>query len=157
MPKITLDDFDKRIITALQNDARMTNLALADAVGLSPTPCLRRTKRLEESGVITGYRADLDRKILGLGFTVFCWVKVSRHNDTEAKEFVAAACSWSQVISCQLVSGEVDFMLEVVTEDPEAYQEFLFEKLLKHPHVKDVRSNFAIKVFKSNGNLPVIW
>ena len=80
---------------------------------------------------------------------------MSRHNDSEANEFIAAACAWPEVVSCQLLSGDVDFLLEVVVEDLEAYQSFLFDRLLKHPHVQDVRSNFAIKIFKSNGSLPI--
>jgi Lrp/AsnC family transcriptional regulator, leucine-responsive regulatory protein len=155
MPDREIDLPDRRILRELQNDARITNLALAERVGLSPTPCLRRTRKLEEDGVILGYRVELDRKAIGLGFTVFAGVKVSRHNDAEAHAFVSAVCSWPEVVSCQLISGDVDFLLEIVVRDPEAYQRFLFERLLKLPHVQDVRSNFAIKVFKSNGNLPI--
>jgi len=155
MAKIVLDQFDRRIIAELQKDARITNVALAEKIGLSPPPCLRRVKRLEDEGIIRGWRVELDRKALDLGVTVFVGVKYDRPQEIEASEFVTAIGTWPEVLSCQLVSGDMDFLLEVVVADQEAYQRFLFEKLLKVPHVKDVRSNFAIKTYKNTGRLPL--
>ncbi|MGO4712742.1 Lrp/AsnC family transcriptional regulator [Bradyrhizobium sp. 2TAF24] len=155
MAKIVLDQFDRRIIAELQKDARITNVALAEKIGLSPPPCLRRVKRLEDEGIIRGWRVDLDRKALDLGVTVFVGVKYDRPQEIEASAFVAAIGTWPEVLSCQLVSGDMDFLLEVVVADQEAYQRFLFEKLLKLPHVRDVRSNFAIKTYKNTGRLPL--
>ncbi|MEW6640460.1 MAG: Lrp/AsnC family transcriptional regulator [Pseudomonadota bacterium] len=155
MAKIVLDQFDRRIIAELQKDARLTNVALAEKIGLSPPPCLRRVKRLEDEGIIRGWRVELDRKALDLGVTVFVGVKFDRPQDIEASEFVAAIGRWPEVLSCQLISGDMDFLLEVVVADQDAYQRFLFEKLLKVPHVKDVRSNFAIKTYKNTGRLPL--
>lgn len=155
MAKIVLDQFDRRIIAELQKDARITNVALAKKIGLSPPPCLRRVKRLEDEGVIRGWRVELDRKALDLGTTVFVGVKYDRPQDIEGSAFVKAIDTWPEVVSCQLISGDMDFLLEVVVADQEAYQHFLFEKLLKIAHVKDVRSNFAIKTYKNTGRLPI--
>jgi Lrp/AsnC family transcriptional regulator, leucine-responsive regulatory protein len=155
MSKLVLDQFDLRIITELQRDASITNVALAKKVGLSPPPCSRRVRRLEKRGVIRTWHVEIDRKSIGLGVTVFVAVKVGRHQDIEANEFVAAMERWHEVLSCQLISGDMDFLLEVVVEDQDAYQRFLFEKLLKGPNVQDVRSNFAIKSYKNAGALPV--
>lgn len=155
MSKLVLDQFDRRIIAELQKDARITNVALAEKVGLSPPPCLRRVKRLEDEGVIRAWHIEIDRKALGLGVTVFVGVKFDQPQNIEASEFVAAIGRWPEVVSCQLITGDMDFLLEVVVEDQEAYQRFLFDKLLKLPRVKDVRSNFAIKTFKNMGALPI--
>jgi Lrp/AsnC family transcriptional regulator, leucine-responsive regulatory protein len=150
-----MDAIDRTILTELQRDAGQTNLALAERVGLSPTPCLRRVRRLEDEGVIKGRRIEIDRALVGLGLTTFVGVKVSRHQDTEAAQFVDTVCSWPEVISCQLISGDVDFLLEVVTTDLDAYQEFLMDRLLKMPSVADVKTSVAIKVFKTGGVLPL--
>lgn len=150
-----LDDFDLKIIAELQNNARQTNIVLAEKVGLSPTPCLRRVRRLEEAGIITGYRINIDRKLLGFDLTVFVTVKVERHQDEEAVNFVETVTKWPEVISCHLVSGDIDFLMEVVVADVEDYEKFVLQRLLKIKSVKDVRSNFAMRTYKTNGNLPV--
>ena len=148
-----IDEFDRRILAALQRDARQTNQALADQVGLSPTPCLRRVKRLERDGIITGYNANLNRKALGLGLTIFVTVKVARHQDRDAMHFVNTVTSWPEVMACHLVSGDMDYLLEVVAPDMEAYERFVLKRLLKIEGVKDLRSNFAMRTFKSDGSL----
>lgn len=148
-----IDEFDRRILAALQTDARQTNQALADQVGLSPTPCLRRVKRLERDGIITGYNANLNRKALGLGLTIFVTVKVARHQDRDAMHFVNTVTSWPEVMACHLVSGDMDYLLEVVAPDMEAYERFVLKRLLKIEGVKDLRSNFAMRTFKSDGSL----
>jgi len=148
-----IDEFDHRILAALQRDARQTNQALADQVGLSPTPCLRRVKRLERDGIITGYNANLNRKALGLGLTIFVTVKVARHQDRDAMHFVNTVTSWPEVMACHLVSGDMDYLLEVVAPDMEAYERFVLKRLLKIEGVKDLRSNFAMRTFKSDGSL----
>jgi len=148
-----IDEFDHRILAALQTDARQTNQALADQVGLSPTPCLRRVKRLERDGIITGYNANLNRKALGLGLTIFVTVKVARHQDRDAMHFVNTVTSWPEVMACHLVSGDMDYLLEVVAPDMEAYERFVLKRLLKIEGVKDLRSNFAMRTFKSDGSL----
>jgi Lrp/AsnC family leucine-responsive transcriptional regulator len=155
MPNRSLDDFDRRILGELQADARLTNVELADRIGLSPSPCLRRVRLLEEAGVIAGYRAVLARRAVGLGLTAFVGVKVERHHDEEAHAFQAAVAGVGEVIACHLVSGEHDFLLEVAVADLEAYERFLLGTLLRLPGVVDVRSSFAIRTVKPPAPLPL--
>jgi Lrp/AsnC family transcriptional regulator, leucine-responsive regulatory protein len=150
-----LDETDIEILKELQTDGRMNNTELAERVGLSPTPCLRRLRRLEREGYIQGYSVNLDRAKVGLELTVFVGVKVSRAHDVEANAFVKAVMGLPEVISCHLVSGEMDFLLQVVVPDLQAYEHFLMGTLLKLPYVHDVRSNFAIRMFKSATALPL--
>ena len=155
MPKLEFDAIDRRLLGALQGEARLTNVELADRIGLSPSPCLRRVKILEREGVIQGYRATLDRRKLGLALTVFVGVKVERHRDEEATAFQQAMRAVPEVVACHLISGEHDFLLEVVVASLEAYEDFLLGTLLKLPGVSDVRSNFAIRMVKPPGPLPL--
>ena len=155
MPKLKLDAIDRRILAALQRDARIANVDLAAEVGLSPSPCLRRVRLLEEAGVVTGYRASLDRAALGLGLTVFVAVKVGQHTDSHADAFRTAVAALPEVVSCHLVSGESDFLLQVVLPDLAAYETLLIGTLLRLPGVQDIRSNFAIQTVKAPGPLPL--
>jgi Lrp/AsnC family leucine-responsive transcriptional regulator len=155
MPKLKLDAIDRRILSALQRDARLTNVELAEEVGLSPSPCLRRVRMLEEAGVIAGYHAELGRPEIGLGLTVFVGIKVERHHDKEATAFREAVSQLPEVVSCHLVSGETDFLVQVVVPDLAAYQSLLLDKLLKLPFVKDIKSNFAIQTVKARAALPL--
>ena len=150
-----LDNLDRRILDALQRNAKLSNVQLAEEVGLSPSPCLRRVRLLEEAGVIRGYHAQLDRSKAGLGLTVFVGVKVERHHDASANAFRAAVIDLPEVISCHVVSGESDFLLQVVLPDLASYEDFLFSTLLKLPAVSDIRSNFAISTVKSQTALPL--
>ena len=153
--KMRLDAIDRRILAALQRDARLTNVELAGEVGLSPSPCLRRVRLLEEAGVIAGYHAQLDRKGVGLGLTVFVGVKVLRHHDETATAFRDAVQAIAEIVSCHLVSGEADFLLQVVVPDLAAYERLLLGALLKLPGVSDIRSNFAIQTVKPLAPLPL--
>lgn len=150
-----LDGFDRRILEVLQREGRLPNSDLAERVGLSATPCLRRVRTLERSGVITGYRADLERIAVGLGLTVMVGVRVEGHRDDNASAILQAFRDMPEVISCHLVSGESDFLLQVVVVDLAAYEQFLFGKLLKLPMVKDIRSNFVIRTIKDRAPLPL--
>jgi Lrp/AsnC family leucine-responsive transcriptional regulator len=150
-----LDALDSRILSALQEDGRLSNVELAERVGLSPSPCLRRVKRLEEEGYIAGYKAKVDRRRLGLGMTIFVGVKVDGHRDTNANAFQEVVRKLPEVVACHMVSGEADFLLEIVVADLMAYDAFLSRTLLAMPMVRDIRSNFAIRTVKSDGALPV--
>ncbi|WP_431481991.1 Lrp/AsnC family transcriptional regulator [Pseudomonas thivervalensis] len=150
-----LDAFDRKILVALQRDGRLSNVQLAEEIGLSPSPCLRRVRMLEEAGVIRGYQAVLDRDEVGLGLTIFVGVKVERHNDERAEAFRQAVTALPQVISAFLVSGESDFLLQVVVPDLRAYDRFVTGQLLKLPGISDIRSNFAINTVKTPGALPL--
>ena len=155
MPNPDLDAIDCRIVAALQADGRLTNLELAERVGLSPSPCLRRVKRLERDGYIETYRAMLQRNRLGLGLTVFVGVKIGGHANVEAEAFQEAVVAMAEVVACHLVSGEADYLLEVVVPDLEHYQRFLVGKLLILPIVREVRSNIAIQSLKAGAPLPL--
>lgn len=147
------DAIDRKILAALQRDGRLSNVELAQAVGLSPSPCLRRVRLLEEAGVIEGYHARLNRGGLGL-VTVFVDIKVERH-DKGSTEFREAVQAIAEVVSCHLVSGQADFLLQVVVADLPAYERLLMGDLLKLPGVTDLRSNFAIQTLKGESPLPL--
>jgi Lrp/AsnC family transcriptional regulator, leucine-responsive regulatory protein len=155
MPKCELDAIDRRIVGELQGNARLSNIELAEKVGLSPSPCLRRVKRLEREGYIDGYRASLTRSRIGLGFSVFLGVKINVHANAEAVAFEQAVVEMPEVVACHLVSGEADYFLEVVVPDLEDYQRFLVGKLLNMPIVREVRSNIAIQTLKAGAPLPL--
>lgn len=151
MPK--LDKFDIAILEALQKDARATNVDIAERVNLSPSPCLRRIRMLEEAGIIRGYRADIDRRTVGLELTVFVAFKVAHHTREHAHAFQQALQDLPEVVGCYMISGHSDFMAEVVVENLAAYEALLTDKLLVLPHVTDIQSNFAIRTVKTGGPL----
>jgi Lrp/AsnC family transcriptional regulator, leucine-responsive regulatory protein len=151
-----MDAIDARILAVVQEDGRVTNAELAERVRLSPSPCLRRLRRLERDGVITGYRATLDRPKVGLGVTVFVELKVAGHSDRIAREVETAVAEVPEVVACHIVSGSADFLLEVVVADLSHYERLLLDTLLTLPGVADVRSNFALRTVKTNGPLPVV-
>lgn len=148
-----LDKFDIAILKVLQEDARATNVEIAERVNLSPSPCLRRIRNLEKSGVLRGYRADIDRKEVGLGLTVFVEIKVGQHSRENAAAQQEALLAVPEVVSCFLISGNADFLAEVVVEDLSAYERLLTETLLTMTGVTDIRSNFAIRSIKTGGPL----
>src|SRR6266550_2605505 len=114
MPNLELDAIDRRIISTLQEDGRLSNVELADRVGLSPSPCLRRVKRLEREGFIEAYRATLHRTRIGLGLTVFIGVKIDGHANERAEIFQETVVAMPEIVACHLVTGEADYLLEVV-------------------------------------------
>jgi Lrp/AsnC family transcriptional regulator, leucine-responsive regulatory protein len=150
-----LDSVDRRMLEILQREGRISNAALADKLHLSPSPCLRRLRSLESDGVITGYRAMLDRSKLGLGLTVFVELKVDGHSDRSAAAISERLAAAPEVVAAHIVSGSADFLLEVVVADLAAYERLMFEVLLKLPNVSDVRSNFALRTVKPAGPLPL--
>lgn len=155
MPKNDLDTIDCRIVSALQADGRLSNIDLANKVGLSPSPCLRRVKRLERDGYIEAYRAVLRRERIGLGFSVFVGVKIDGHANARALGFEKAVVAMPEVVACHLVSGESDYFLEIVVPDLDHYRRFMVDKLLDLPIVREVRSNIAIQTLKAGAPLPL--
>ena len=155
MPEDGYDRIDRRILEALQDNGRLSNVDLAQQVALSPSPCLRRVKRLEDSGVIGGYRAMLDRRAIGLGLTVFVEIKVGKHSRDNAAALHRALLDMPEVVSCHMVSGVADFLAEIVVPDLEAYERLLTDKLLTLPMIEDIRSNFSIRTVKTNAPLPL--
>jgi Lrp/AsnC family leucine-responsive transcriptional regulator len=150
-----MDAIDRSILRELQAEGRLANNALADRVRLSPSPCLRRLKRLEADGTIRGYRALVDRRRVGLGLTLFVEVKVGGHSRERAREFEAAVMQVDAVIACHVLAGTADFLLEVVVPDLAAYERLLLDTLLLLPGVIDVRSNIAIRTIKESAPLPL--
>jgi len=150
-----IDRVDRRLLEVLQAEGRISNVALAERLHLSPSPCLRRHKALEERGVIDGYRAVLDREAIGLALTVFVEVKVDGHSEEKARAIEEAVAKMPEVVSCHIVSGAADFLLEVVVPDLRAYERLLLGSLLKLPAINDVRSNFAIREVKRSSPLPL--
>ena len=150
-----MDAVDRSILTHLQADGRLPNATLAERVHLSPSPCLRRLKRLERDGTIRGYRAILDRRRVGLGLTVFVEVKVTGHSGRRADEIAEAVAGIDAIVGCYIVAGEADFLLEVVVPDLAAYEKLMLETLLELPGVIDIKSNFAIRTVKEGAPLPV--
>jgi Lrp/AsnC family transcriptional regulator, leucine-responsive regulatory protein len=155
MPITDLDAIDCRIVAELQTDGRLSNVNLAVKVGLSPSPCLRRVKRLERNGLIEGYRAILRRDRVGLGFSVFVSVKIDGHANERALTFEKAILEMPEIVACHLVSGDADYLLEIVVPDLKDYQRFLVGKLLNLPIVREVRSNIAIQTLKAGAPLPL--
>lgn len=155
MPTWALDAIDRRILSALQSEGRLTNLELADRIGLSASPCLRRVRRLESAGLIEGYGARLNRQKIGLGLTAFVTVNMERHRDGDATRFRDAILGMPEVISCYITSGGHDFLLQVVVPDLTEYRRFALEKLPKVPGVQSIQSSFAIDIVKDNVGLPL--
>jgi Lrp/AsnC family transcriptional regulator, leucine-responsive regulatory protein len=155
MPRADLDVIDRRILVALQEDARLTNVELAAKVGLSPSPCLRRVRSLEARGVIERYAAKLNRQRVGLGVTAFVSVNIERHRDTDAAKFREAVLAMPEVVACYITSGEADFLLQVTVADLDAYRVFALKKIMHSVGVKSVHSSFVIDVVKDNVPMPL--
>jgi Lrp/AsnC family leucine-responsive transcriptional regulator len=155
VPTNAFDRTDRAILAALQSHGRMANVDLAEKVRLSPSACLRRTKALEEAGLITGYRAELDRLGVGLGLTVFVSLKVEQHSRATSRVVEEALMAIPAVVACYVVSGEADFLVEAVVPDLGAYEELLLDKVVAIGPVTDARSTFAIRTVLSRGPLPL--
>jgi Lrp/AsnC family leucine-responsive transcriptional regulator len=155
MPDLTLDSTDRAILEHLQRDGRMANVDLADAVALSPSSCLRRTKALEAAGLIAGYRAELNRERAGLGLTVFISLKVDQHSQETSRRIEAALTAIPAVVACYVVSGDSDFLVEAVVPSLGEYEQLLLGQILSIAAITDARSTFAIRTVLSRGPLPV--
>lgn len=149
--KADLDATDWKILRELQNDGRMTNVELSSRVGISAPPCLRRVKRLEESGIIKGYRALLNAPALGYDLVAFCLVGLHHQSDTELKSFSELTRSWPLVRRAWMVSGESDFLLHCVATDLSTFQTFVIEELTSAPNVETVRTALTIRQVKDEG------
>lgn len=150
----SLDRIDRRLLDALQKDARLTSAQLAERVGLSPSPCARRIRRLEDEGFIEGYRAQLNRDRLDLGITIFVHIRLSQHQDTLVDAFEDTVRNMAEVINCHTVSGAFDYLLQVVTHDLPGYEQWV-RRLQKLPNVNTIDSSFAIRPVKEQGPLPI--
>ena len=149
------DNIDLKILRELQADARLANNVLAERVGLSPSPCSRRVKLLEEMGAIEGYRTIISRSAVGLGLTVFAGIRVGRHSAEGKENFIKMLLAMPEVIACHLVSGDVDFLIEVVVRDMATYEATVLNRLLSLPELRDIRTSFAMRTYRSSGQLPL--
>ncbi|WP_419899994.1 Lrp/AsnC family transcriptional regulator [Roseomonas sp. USHLN139] len=150
-----LDDIDRRILTALQRDGRLTNVELADAVGLSPSPCLRRVRLLEEAGVIERYVGLLNPPKVGLGFTVFARIWLKGQDEETVGRFTAAILKLPQMVECYLMAGDCDFLLKVVAPDLEGYRRFQIEHLGRIEAVQSIKSDIPMQRIKQTTELPL--
>jgi len=143
-----LDATDRALLGALQHSGRMTNSALAEAVHLSPSACLRRVRRLEEAGVIAGYVALLEREAVGFGTTVFVEISLTGQQEELLDAFEAAVASVPEVMSCHLMAGNADYLLKVVVADVADYERLHRNNVARLPGVAQVRSSFALRAVK---------
>ncbi len=148
-----LDAIDRMILRELQDDGRITNVELARRVGISPPPCLRRTRALEEAGYIKGYRALLDGKLLGYDITVFALVHLSSQADADLRQFEEFVRGEPLVRECWMLSGEIDFILKCVAPDLETFQNFVAE-LTAAPHVLNVKTSLTLRNSKDAALVP---
>ena len=155
MPDLKLDAIDWNILALLQGDARLTNVELAKAVGLSPSPCLNRVRALEEAGYISRYVTLLDPAQVGLPVSVFVQVTLERQVETALQVFEEAVSKHPEVMECYLMTGDADYLLRVVAPDLESYQRFLLDNLTRIPGVASIKSSFALKQVGYRTALPL--
>ena len=165
MAKIEIDAIDRRILAILQANGRLSNQEIAERINLSPSPCLRRIRRLEESGVIRGYVALLDAQKLGLDLLAYVNVRLEkrsgpglspRGDTTHADLFRAAVQTWPEVVACHAMTGDMDYLLRVQVEDMAHFSRFVQDQLLHHPTVIDVKTSFSLEKFKETTALPIL-
>jgi len=151
----TIDEQDKRILSVLQKNCRVSSQELADAANTSSATCWRRVRSLEEAGLIEDYRAILNQQGLGYGVTIFVHVSVERQKDEVVKEIEERIAANPMVMECYATTGDADFMLRVVAKDIDSYDQFLQSFLFKLPGVSQVRSNIALREIKQTTELPL--
>jgi len=156
VPKSRLDAIDVKLLAALQSNARLSNADLAARIGLSPSPCLRRVRRLETEGVIRSYVTLLEPASVGLSVNVFVQVRLERQSEEFLQRFERAVATWPEVMECYLMTGDADYHLRVAVGDLPAYEAFLKEKLTRVAGVSNIRSSFALKQVSYRTDLPIM-
>ncbi|QMT32193.1 Lrp/AsnC family transcriptional regulator [Alysiella filiformis] len=154
MTTLTLDKTDLKILQALQENGRLSNVELSERVALSPSPCLRRLKQLEESGIIMRYAALLSPQAVGLDLQVFISVAINKAPNAR-EEFAHAVGNWSPVLACYALTGETDYLLHAFFTDMQHFTHFVLDELLSHECVRDAKSSFVMKSVKNTTSLPV--
>lgn len=155
MRRHKLDRIDRKILNDLQDNGRITNVELAQHAGISAPPCLRRVRKLEESGFIKGYNAVLDPVSLGFSVTVFAQVKLASQSEVDLRKFEETVNSWPDVRECHMLTGETDYILKIVAKNWDTYQQFLTQTLTSAPNVSSVKSSLRIRVTKEQPGVPV--
>lgn len=151
-----MDHKDRQIIRALQRNGRATNLELAAEVNLSPSPCLRRVRLLEESRIITGYRADVDAAAYGLSLLVYIRIRLEKHSKEIVARFESRVRALDEVLECHLMTGPVDYLLRVVVSDLKAYEEFIRDRLHLIEGIASIDSSFVYGTVKNTGVFPQV-
>jgi Lrp/AsnC family leucine-responsive transcriptional regulator len=155
MTETGIDDTDRRILGALQRNGRLQNQELAKLVGLSPSPCLRRVRRLERDGYIERYGAVLNRTQLGFGITAFLSIEIERNRKAETELLREQIRKLPQVVACHIITGDADFLLEIVAADLAAFSEFVLAVVNKLPAIKAIRSSISLEAVKASAPLPI--
>jgi Lrp/AsnC family transcriptional regulator, leucine-responsive regulatory protein len=152
-----LDGYDRRILDILQEDGRISNQELADRIGLSPSPCLRRVRVLEASGVIAGYRAHLDPGKLGLSLMVLLSISMDRHTPERFERFETEIAGMPEVLECLLITGrDADYQLKILVRDMDHYQSLLLERITRIEGVSGVHSSFVLRTVTERSRLPLV-
>jgi Lrp/AsnC family transcriptional regulator, leucine-responsive regulatory protein len=153
---MSLDRYDRRILETLQRDGRISNQVLAERIGLSPSPCLRRVRALEESGIIAGYRALLDAGKLGLNLMALIHISMDRHTPERFANFEEKVAALPEVLECLLITGQdADYQLKVVVQDMQAYQDLLLNRITRIEGVSGVHSSFVMRRVVDKTSLPL--
>lgn len=151
-----MDAIDRKIVRAMQRDGRMSNRELADRVGLSPSPCLRRLKILEQSGVIRGYHAEIDAQLYGLPITVFIRVRLERHDEDTVNAFEAKVRANDNIVECHVMTGQSDYLLRVMVADLSDYERFVRRELQRIGGVASIDTSFAYGMVKRRSAFPLV-
>jgi len=150
-----IDSVDRAILSTLQDEGRITNVDLAERVGLTAPPCLRRMRALEEAGVIRGYHAELDAAELGYTLMVFALVSLKSQAEDSLRDFEMHMAELPEVRECHMLNGEIDFILKIVAHDLQSFQSFLTSKLTPAPNVASVKTSLVIRTAKTSCGIPV--
>ena len=152
---MAFDRAEAEILRVLQREGRISNVDLAERVGLSESPCFRRVRQLEEKGVILGYGARLDRRQLGLQVTAFVQVSLEKQDDRKQRAFLARVEAEEHIVECHAMSGSHDYLLKVLARSMDHFAELSMQRILKFPGVKSIESNFSLVEIKESSGLPV--
>lgn len=151
-----MDNYDRKILQALQLDGRITNKQLAEQVSLSQAPCWRRVDALEKNGLITGYTAIVDQQKLGLNLTAFAQISLDNHHPDTVKRFDEGIQQWPEILECHATSGEYDYLLKIVATDMQSYNQLIYEKILRLPSIRSVNTSFSMQEKKRTSQLPIV-
>ncbi len=155
MGRVKLDAVDRKILSCLQSRGRITNVDLAEKVGITAPPCLRRVRALEEEGYIKGFHAELDHESLGFSLTVFAMVGLHSQAESDLQQFEQKVNDWPLVRECYMLNGEIDFMLKIVSHDLAEFQQFLTSELTPAPNVASVKTSLTIRTSKKQPGVPL--
>lgn len=155
MLNLNLDTIDLKLLQELQSDGRATNVDLANKVGLTAPPCLRRIRALEQSGVIKSYHADVDGPALGYSITVFAMVSLKSQAEEDLRAFEEHVAALPDVRECHMLNGEIDFILKIVARDLQSFQQLLTSKLTSAPNVSSVKTSLTIRTAKDAPGVPI--